>query len=503
MNDTGPSAPIALSPSFSPWAPRLARAVFSVDSLVFLIWIALFSLLAYRHAGWRDEYQAWLVAMRTTSWSEFFHAISYERQPPLYYLILRIVGGGLVALGLPFRYGPYAIAWLCTAFTVWLVIFMLKSPRWLRYLLPFTSIFLLEYGLLARSYGVALMLIVLAAYFRQTNRYRIGWLCLALCGSMHLYFMLICGVLVLQDVWSDALARRLRWMDFGLAAVVIAIFTWTLISLRPPPYSRFPAGISVERITPDRILGSIAFGVTGIDAWTGSFSWNRNVWWDTSTWPVVVLFVIMGLQGFPVFSFLAAAAAPIAIITGLYYPISYRYTATVFCALLYLALKKPSTIQKRFPAFAVLLIAMTFTSYRWIRTARPWESFQIPFSGADEVIFSLGDRLSTSIILTDKSTEPIAYSLAGRFAEPLRIYSIYQGGFIQYPYFLRRRDVSMDQWCHDNRKSLTEKFGDTPILLLTNQGWQFPRECGPARLLVQNSQGSFSGENYVVSELVR
>src|ERR1035437_701189 len=50
-------------------------------------WLFLFGFLAARHVSWRDEYQAWLVAVRTSTWAEFFSAVNHETQRPRSFLV--------------------------------------------------------------------------------------------------------------------------------------------------------------------------------------------------------------------------------------------------------------------------------------------------------------------------------------------------------------------------------------------------------------------------------
>src|SRR5713101_4061822 len=56
---------------------------------VVLCYSTSLGFLLSRHAFWRDEVQAWQVAVHTDSISSLFHSLRYEGHPALWFLFLR------------------------------------------------------------------------------------------------------------------------------------------------------------------------------------------------------------------------------------------------------------------------------------------------------------------------------------------------------------------------------------------------------------------------------
>ena len=55
--------------------------------LVFLVYIALLSVIILHHEPWADEAQAWILARDCSPINLIFKNLRYEGHPPLWYLI--------------------------------------------------------------------------------------------------------------------------------------------------------------------------------------------------------------------------------------------------------------------------------------------------------------------------------------------------------------------------------------------------------------------------------
>ena len=58
----------------------------------FLCFCAVLAFFLSRHTFWRDEVQAWQIAIHSESIPSLFHTLRYEGHPALWYLLLRAFG---------------------------------------------------------------------------------------------------------------------------------------------------------------------------------------------------------------------------------------------------------------------------------------------------------------------------------------------------------------------------------------------------------------------------
>jgi len=144
-------------------SPRGER-VFCIAVLA--AYAVLLAILGWHHEPWRDEADAWLV-VRDNSLAGIFDLAPYMGTPVLWYLVLYPV----VKLGAPYaamRVVGGAVALAAVA----LLVFKAPFPRWIRLLLPFTYLLSYEYAVIARSYGLSVLLLfcVAALYRRRLER---------------------------------------------------------------------------------------------------------------------------------------------------------------------------------------------------------------------------------------------------------------------------------------------------------------------------------------------
>jgi hypothetical protein len=148
------------------------RADVIVTALLLVMWLAVVIFTTARHEYWRDEVRAWSLARAAQSPLDLFHLIRYEGHPILWYLILYL-GHSIVDSPLVLPIASIAIA--CAA----VVLFMLRSPfpLWLKALFLFSGLPLYEYSVMARNYGISMLLLFLTAslYRHRTSQ----WLPLA------------------------------------------------------------------------------------------------------------------------------------------------------------------------------------------------------------------------------------------------------------------------------------------------------------------------------------
>jgi hypothetical protein len=171
----------------------------------FLILAAAQASLALTHEPWRDEVQALLIAAHASTLGDLFRILHYEGHPALWYLALRVVtslGGGIAAmrtLQMAVGLGVMATIWRRAPF----------APA-VKLLIAANYFCFVEYGVIARSYGLGCLLFFL---FLSLRGGWLGWLLLALIANVEFHFTLLSIACVGMILWID---KRWSWGGFAL-----------------------------------------------------------------------------------------------------------------------------------------------------------------------------------------------------------------------------------------------------------------------------------------------
>jgi len=151
------------------------------------------------HEPWRDEAQAWLIA-RDLDIPGILGRVGAEGSPPLWHFLLH----PLARLGLPYQ-SMHAVSFVMGLASIGLILFASPFARWQKGVLVFSYLMLFEYSVLARSYGLSVMLIFALA---ALNPRRLDWpwavfgllITLAL---TNLHGLVLAGVIGSFYVWTD------------------------------------------------------------------------------------------------------------------------------------------------------------------------------------------------------------------------------------------------------------------------------------------------------------
>jgi hypothetical protein len=238
-------------------AAELGRGSLSpADRLTWAVHSLLVAVLVWRHEPWRDELQAWSIAMATdTPWG-LFPNTRLEGRPPGWQLLLwpfaQITTSVRVLQLVAFIVGVVAAWW-------WLRLASLAW--WLKALVMFGFLFTGGYFVHARDYVLSFMLLVLSvAVYR---RHGVGWLlavmlCLLAFANAFSLAMAAAFVaaawlgdaaaawrgdapgLLQRDATGDATWRRIEW--FGSAALCVAWFAWAAYITYPTDDNQFQVG---------------------------------------------------------------------------------------------------------------------------------------------------------------------------------------------------------------------------------------------------------------------
>jgi hypothetical protein len=163
------------------------------------------SLIAAHHEFWRDEVRALSLSIQASSLTDLLHSLQDEGHPMLWYLLLY---GGFAATGsvlvLPLLSLIIAVA------AVYLLIFLSPFSRWIKTLFAFSGLPLYEYSVMARNYGISMLLLfAFAAMYRLRKRHALLMgLILAALSNTNIHSLLLAFLLMLLWSWDTLIVER-------------------------------------------------------------------------------------------------------------------------------------------------------------------------------------------------------------------------------------------------------------------------------------------------------
>jgi hypothetical protein len=222
--------------------------------LLFGLWLAAVGALAWRHVVWRDEARALSIAIQGENWIAMLRGLHGEGHPALWYLLLR------AAYGITGR--PEALPLLALAVAVaaaWLIVWRSPFPRVLIGLILASHFFLYDFSVLARNFGIGvLILFVLAiAYPRCRGRgVALGALlfllanCNVIATILAGAFLIFWFVEILEETgprWSPAMTNFA--LNAAIAAAGAALcFATVYPTFNDAAVAAHPAGVAARDI---------------------------------------------------------------------------------------------------------------------------------------------------------------------------------------------------------------------------------------------------------------
>lgn len=303
-----------------------------VTALLLAAWLAVVIFTTTRHEYWRDEVRVLSLARAAHSPLDLYHLIRYEGHPILWYLILYL-GHSIVDSPLVLPIASIAIASAAVA------LFMLRSPfpLWLKALFLFSGLPLYEYSVMARNYGISMLLLFLVAslYRYRTTQWLPLAIGLALLANTNIHATLLAFLLMLVWAWDELRARgsasdRTRGGRLLLAAGIVGLgILLSVVEVSPPPDTVLTGFYST---TPKAFAS--AFSDAVLQPRTGF----RNLFPSFLPWAVghaILYLVILGLLRRPVLS-LAALGGLVAfgVLFRVASPGAYRHAGVYLCFLL-------------------------------------------------------------------------------------------------------------------------------------------------------------------------
>jgi hypothetical protein len=191
---------------------------------LFLGWAALVLFLASRHVFWRDEVRAFSIALNGSGFREMLEGLHGEGHPALWYLILR-AGHEIV----PVREVLPVAAGLIAAAAMALLVFRSPFRAGIVALLLFGAAGLFEYSVMARNYGISMLILFAIAHFypeRRDRGFLLGVLLALLCNTnVHSVFLAAAFLLfwLVELVSEDGLKWTPRYRTFAANAALAAV----------------------------------------------------------------------------------------------------------------------------------------------------------------------------------------------------------------------------------------------------------------------------------------
>lgn len=188
--------------------------------LTLAVWLGIVIYTAAHHEFWRDEVRALTLAREAASPFDLYALARYDGHPVLWFLLLYI---GSMLSPSPLILPVISIAVSFAAMALWMT--KAPFPLWFRIFFAFSVLPLYEYTVMARNYGISMLLLFLVAwlYPRRDRHPLLIAALLALLANCNAHSLILAGLLLLVWLWdvvraedADPVGLRLRRMILPL-----------------------------------------------------------------------------------------------------------------------------------------------------------------------------------------------------------------------------------------------------------------------------------------------
>lgn len=236
----------------SAWKPRV------VEWAGFALFVGWISFKVLSRVPWRDELQALVIARDSDNLIQLFHRLAYEGHPGLWYLIL------FCATRL--STSPSLLAWLQASVAI-----AILSLIWFRSPFGFVEKTLIsasyyvsfEYGVIARAYGLGVVLLLGAIELRRSVW---AWLLLGLMANVSAHFAMLAGLMGLLLLWRGQRSRIGMMVCAGLMGIAV-ITAWPASDVIPAvPQAKLPlvrAVLNLAHLSAALLPITVVHGATG------------------------------------------------------------------------------------------------------------------------------------------------------------------------------------------------------------------------------------------------
>jgi len=192
----------------------------------------------FHHEMWRDEMEAWMIAVNSSSLMELFGHVRYEGHPALWHLLLYFLSkiwADPVVMQL-FHVG------IATA-VIAVVVFFSPFSTLQKFLFSFGYFPLFEYGAISRGYSLGILCVVVfcALYPERKKRYVAMAMCLFFLCQTSVYGVMICCslfLLLILDFWfyreGQAGSETGKTQIFIAVSIILSGLILAVVQLLPP-----------------------------------------------------------------------------------------------------------------------------------------------------------------------------------------------------------------------------------------------------------------------------
>jgi hypothetical protein len=238
--------------------------------LLFGLWLAAAGALGCRHVIWRDEARALSIAIQGEDWIAMLRGLHGDGHPALWYLLLRAVHG---ITGRPEALPLLALA--VAAAAAWLIVWRSPFPRPLIGLILASHFFIYDFSVMARNYGIGMLILFALAIAYPRCRGRgvvLGALlfllanCNVIATILAAAFLLFWFVEILEETgprWSPAMA------NFALNAAIATAGAALCFATVYPTFNDAAVAAHPAGVTARDILGAIANPAPAFDQLLG------------------------------------------------------------------------------------------------------------------------------------------------------------------------------------------------------------------------------------------
>lgn len=211
----------------------------------FGLFVALVSVLGVFeftcHEFWKDEWQAWFIAISPSSLAEMWSLLPVEGHPSGWFLVLRFVHW-IAAFATPGMLPEHLIAgvhWILFAGVAWLFFMHFRFHYLLKLALAAGYFFFFEYGVVNRGYVLVILLLFGMVPFLKAPRLHAGKLAvlLLLLTQTEVYGLFAAWAIGLYMV-RESLKGEGTWKDKSTWFPVLSLTAGTALFL----YSVMPSG---------------------------------------------------------------------------------------------------------------------------------------------------------------------------------------------------------------------------------------------------------------------
>lgn len=185
------------------------EAVPRFETIALAAYALLISVVSAFHEPWKDETQAWRMAIDSHGLAELVRNARYEGHPLFFHVLLQAVG--LLSRS---WWAAVALHVVVACVAAWIVLRYAPFTRLQKVLIVFGYWSAYEYSVVVRPYGLGMMLAFAACVAWLQPRRRIAWtiVCLLLLANTTamgtMLAMAMAGAFAFDWAWPDDVARR-------------------------------------------------------------------------------------------------------------------------------------------------------------------------------------------------------------------------------------------------------------------------------------------------------